>query len=158
MDIEIKQLPLERFDEMDALFDMSSVADFRENRLKSLKAGNEICLIALKDNVIIGEISIMVQGINIPEAVIPNKRVYLFGFRVKEEHRNMGVGKALLANAISLCMKRGVFQFTVGVEKDNKRVKRLYESFGFITAGENYVEMCNGKPNKFDLMLLQTRK
>lgn len=157
MDIEIKQLPLERFDEMDRLFDMSRVENFRENRLNSLKAGKEICLIALKNDEIIGEISIMVQEINIPEAVIPNKRVYLFGFRVKEEHRNMGVGKSLLANAVSLCMKRGVFQFTVGVEKGNKGAKRLYESFGFVTVGENYVEMFGGKPHRFDLMLLKTR-
>ena len=154
--MEIIQLPLERFEEMNALFDMDSVEGFREKRLANLQACREICIVALENDEIIGEINIMTENINIPAAVIPNFRVYLFGFRVKEAHRRKGVGRQLMANAIALCMKRGIFQFAVGVEKDNKGARRFYERCGFQPLFQNCCEEQQGRKCVFDLLLLDT--
>ena len=156
--MKIMQLPLERFDEMDSLYDMTSVEGFREKRLENLKNCREICLVAEEKGEIIGEISIMTENINIPAAVIPNKRVYLFGLRVKEQFRRNGVGRQLLVNAISLCMKRGIFQFTIGVEKENSIARRFYESCGFYPLLENCVEMQQGRRCVYDLLYLDTRE
>ncbi len=125
--MECYVLPLERFDELGSLFDMKS---FREKRFENLKTLREICVVAEEDGKLVGEINIMTENANIPAAVIPNKRIYLFGLRVLPEYRRMGIGTALVAFAVNTAVERGIFEFTIGVEKGNEQAKRLYAKLG----------------------------
>lgn len=145
-------LPTERYNEMDALYTMS---DFeRKKRYENLCSRAEICIVAELDGKIVGELSIMTNNANIPAAVIPNRRVYLFGFRVLPEFQGQGIGKALLSNAIKTAASRGIFELTIGVENDNETAMHIYKEAGFVPFLENCSEMVNGKVCSYDLLLL----
>lgn len=153
--MEIKLLPLHRLDELNKIYDMSCYEGFQETRKSNLESCKEICLVAEEEGQLVGELSIMTQNANIPVAVIPNKRMYFFGLRVLPEFQRRGIGTALMRSAIAMCVKRGIFEFTIGVENHNKDAHRLYERLGFKDYLENCSEMQYGKICKFNLMLLQ---
>lgn len=155
--MEIKLLPVERLDELNAIYDMGRFANFQKTREENLRSCREICVVAEEQGSFVGEISIMTENSNIPVAVIPNKRMYLFGLRVLPEFRNMGIGTALLKYAINMSARRGIFEFTVGVETDNDIARRLYEKLGFVTLLENCSEMQHGRMCKYDLLMLKLR-
>lgn len=155
--MEIKLLPTERLDELNSIYDMTLLDGFRDTRKSNLESCREICFVAEEEGRFVGELSIMTQNANIPVAVIPNKRVYIFGIRVLPEFQRQGIGTALLRHAIGFCVKRGIFEFTIGVETDNKDARRLYDRFGFVTFLENCSEMQFGKMCRYDLLLLKLR-
>lgn len=155
--MEIKLLPIERLDELNSIYDMTLIDGFRETRKGNLESCREICFVAEEDGQFIGELSIMTQNANIPIAVIPNKRVYMFGLRVLPEFQRRGIGTALLRYAIGFCVRRGIAEFTIGVETENKDARRLYDRFGFATFLENCSEMQFGKMCRYDLLLLKLR-
>lgn len=155
--MEIKLLPQERLDELNEIYDMRRYENFQATRQSNLEACREICAVAEEKGKFVGELSIMTQNANIPAAVIPNKRVYLFGLRIRPEYQRQGIGTALLRYAVGLCAQRGIFEFTIGVETANKDARRLYERLGFNGFLENCSEMQFGEMCKFDLMLLKLR-
>ena len=155
--MELKLLPVERLDELNAIYDMSRFENFQKTREENLRSRREICVVAEEEGTFVGEISIMTENSNIPVAVIPNRRMYLFGLRVLPEFRNRGIGTALLKYAIVLCTRRGIFEFTIGVETDNADARRLYEKFGFTTLLENCSEVQYGKMCRYDLLMLKLR-
>lgn len=155
--MEIKALPIERLDELNKIYDMSRYENFQQTRKSNLESCKEICFVAEENGQLVGEISIMTENANIPVAVIPNKRMYFFGLRVLPEFQRKGIGTALMTYAISQCIKRGIFEFTIGVETENADAKRLYERLGFKNFLENCSEVQYGKVCKFDLLLLKIR-
>lgn len=155
--MEIKLLPIERLDELNAIYDMTLIDGFRDTRKENLESCREICFVAEENGQLVGELSIMTQNANIPVAVIPNKRVYMFGLRVLPNFQRQGIGTALLQYAIGFCVRRGIAEFTIGVEIDNKDARRLYDRFGFVTFLENCSEMQFGKMCRYDLLLLKLR-
>lgn len=155
--MEIKLLPEERLDELNEIYDMTRYENFQATRKSNLEACREICVVAEENGKFVGELSMMTQNANIPVAVIPNKRVYLFGLRVRPEYQRQGIGTALLRYAAGLCAQRGIFEFTIGVETANEGARRLYERLGFVKFLENCSEMQFGEICKFDLMLLKLR-
>lgn len=155
--MELKLLPVERLDELNAIYDMSRFDNFQNTREENLRSRREICVVAEEEGKFVGEISIMTENSNIPVAVIPNKRMYLFGLRVLPEFQNRGIGTALLKYAVTMCTRRGIFEFTIGVENDNEIARRLYEKLGFVTLLENCSEMQYGRMCKYDLLILKLR-
>lgn len=153
--MEIKALPIERLDELNRIYDMSKIEGFLDTRRNNLEMSRELCFVAEEEEQFVGELSIMTQNANIPVAVIPNKRVYIFGLRVLPEFQRRGIGTALLKYAITLCASRGVFEFTIGVETDNTDARRLYDRFGFAPFLENCTETQFGKQCKYDLLMLK---
>ena len=155
--MEIKLLPVERLDELNEIYDMRRYENFQATRQSNLEACREICAVAEDGGKFVGELSMMTQNANIPVAVIPNKRVYLFGLRVRQEYQRQGIGTSLLRYLIGLCIQRGIFEFTIGVETKNEGARRLYERFGFVNFLENCSEVQFGEMCKFDLMMLKLR-
>ncbi len=153
--MEIKALPIERLSELNRIYDMSKIEGFFDTRKSNLEACKELCFVAEEEGQLVGELSIMTQNANIPVAVIPNKRVYIFGMRVLPEFQRRGIGTALLNYSIGLCARRGVFEFTIGVETDNSGARRLYDRFGFVPFLENCTETQFGKQCKYDLLILK---
>lgn len=58
-------------------------------------------------------------------------QAYLFGFVVKEEWRNSGVGKRLLHKTCTVLKAHGISAVSLTVHPDNMGARRLYEKFGF---------------------------
>jgi predicted acetyltransferase len=75
---------------------------------------------------------------------------YIWGMYVQPTHRNLGVGKALLKQAIDHANNALKSQIiNISVEATNISAKKLYESFGFQEWGkENHAMQING--NFFD--------
>ena len=155
--MEIKLLPAERLDELNEIYDMRRYEGFQETRRRNLESCKEICVAAEENGKFVGELSIMTENANIPAAVVPGKRVYIFGLRVLPAYQNQGVGTSLVRYAVSFCAQRGVFEFTIGVETKNKRARRLYERLGFVDFLDNCSEVHFGEVCKFDLLLLKLR-
>lgn len=155
--MNIKPLPIDRLDELNAIYDMSLYENFQQIRRGNLESCREICFVAEEKGRLVGEISIMTENANIPAAVIPNRRMYFFGLRVLPEFQRQGIGTALVVYAVSQCAKRGIFEFTIGVENDNIQAKRIYERLGFKSFLENCSEVQFGKVCRFDLLMLKLR-
>lgn len=154
--MEIKLLPIERLDELNEIYDMHRYENFQETRRHNLESCKEICVVAEEEGKFVGELSIMTENANSPAAVIPNKRVYLFGLRVLPDYQRRGIGTALIRYAVSFCMRRGVFEFTIGVETKNDVARRLYEGLGFVNFLENCSEVQFGEMCRFNLLMLNT--
>lgn len=155
--MEIKLLPPERLDELNEIYDMRRYENFQETRRRNLETCKEICLVAEDKGRFVGELSMMTENANIPVAVIPNKRVYLFGLRVLPAYQRQGIGTALMRCAVSLCVQRGIFELTIGVETRNDGARQLYERLGFVNFLENCSEVQFGEICKFDLLMLKLR-
>ena len=155
--MKIMLLPTERLDELNEIYDMRRYEGFQDTRRHNLECCKEICAVASDKGKFVGEISIMTDNPNIPAAVIPGKRVYIFGLRVLPAYQNQGIGTSLVRYAVSFCAQRGVFEFTIGVETKNKRARRLYERLGFVNFLENCSNVQFGEICRFDLLILKLR-
>ncbi|MCM1300063.1 MAG: GNAT family N-acetyltransferase [Firmicutes bacterium] len=155
--MEIKLLPIERLNELNEIYDMSRYENFQATRQSNLENCREICVVAEHEGRFVGELSMMTQNANIPVAVIPNKRIYLFGLRILPEFQRRGIGTALLEYAVRLCARRGIFEFTIGVEQDNEIARKMYKKMGFTELLENCSEMQYGRMCRYDLLLLKIR-
>lgn len=58
-------------------------------------------------------------------------RAYLYGFRVREPHRNQGIGTQLLESVEADLKQRGFSQISLNVSQDNHDARRLYERFDY---------------------------
>ena len=52
------------------------------------------------------------------------------------DHRQQGIGKALLGRLIDICIEKNFFLITLEVRKSNIAAISLYESLGFLVEGE----------------------
>lgn len=62
-------------------------------------------------------------------------RSYLYGFRVRPEYRNKGVGTLLMEKIEEDLVKRGYRILTLNVAKDNFSALKLYERLGYRIMG-----------------------
>lgn len=64
-------------------------------------------------------------------------RAYVYGFRVRREHRRNGIGTLLMQAVEADLYRRGFRQVCLNVTRDNHNAKRLYERLGYrVTAVE----------------------
>lgn len=64
-----------------------------------------------------------------------NNRAYLFGFRVRSDYQNLGIGTCMLAAVEEDLLQRGYNRITLNVSKDNPAARRLYERLGYRQVG-----------------------
>lgn len=64
-----------------------------------------------------------------------HNRSYLYGFRVRPEYRNKGVGTLLMEKIEADLVKRGYQILTLNVAKDNHAALKLYERLGYRITG-----------------------
>lgn len=95
-----------------------SVASEMDNPLRR-------CYVAQLENVVIGTISISLDG---PEA-------YIYGFGILPEYRGRGYGRQTLARTVQEILATGQQRIVLEVEVQNKSALTLYESCGFKEAG-----------------------
>ncbi len=178
--MEIRLLPIERLDELNAIYDMKALGsvqpaekaqkikrsgnypvmldlkyDFQQIREMNLRSGSEICAVAEENGVFVGEVSVMTENASVPAAVIPNVRNYLFGLRVLPAFQRQGIGTALLNFIISHLRQKGIREFTIAAEQSNTGARRLYERLGFKTLLTDCTEMQFGRQCRFDVLILK---
>lgn len=110
-------------------FDAMQESQFLKEKLESK---NEIELVAVVDNVIVGTAGI--------EAVGKKYKVRHraeFGISVAQEFWGLGIGQALTAACIECARAAGYTQLELNVVADNARALSMYKKAGFVEYGRN---------------------
>ena len=95
-------------------------------------SGNRIVFIYTQNDEFIGE-GAMVFNNDDPEYTIDDQRIYLSRMIVKSEYQNQGIGGIILGFLINHAKYLGYNEISLGVNKDNKKARHLYEKKGFNT-------------------------
>jgi ribosomal protein S18 acetylase RimI-like enzyme len=72
---------------------------------------------------------------NRPELADGIVRAYIYGFRVKPEYRNEGIGSRIMQTIENDLKKRGFQQVALNVGQDNHDARRFYERLGYLVVG-----------------------
>jgi len=72
---------------------------------------------------------------NRPELADGIVRAYIYGFRVKPEYRNEGIGSRIMQTIENDLKKRGFQQVALNVGQDNHDARRFYERLGYLMVG-----------------------
>lgn len=91
-------------------------------------------LVELPDSIVIGQVFIHLSSER-RELADGKHRAYIYGFRVRPEYRNLGIGSELMRTAEEDLVKRGFRSATLNVSRDNDGARRLYERLGYRIVG-----------------------
>lgn len=101
------------------------------NLYRSTRAGLALMwLVETSRRELIGQAFVMLVSGD-KEAADGKNRAYVFGFRVKPEWRNRGVGRHLMTFIEDDLWQRGFRTITLNVAKDNPAALRLYQRLGY---------------------------
>ena len=102
-----------------------------------VEQGKAIIWIAEADGKgLIGQCFVSLKGAR-PELADGVGRAYIYGFRVRPEWRNQGVGSQILCALEQDLWKRGFRQVTLNVGKDNPHARRFYDRLGYVVVGDD---------------------
>lgn len=62
-------------------------------------------------------------------------RAYIYGFRIRPNYRNQGIGTKIMYIVEQDLWKRGFRQVTLNVGKDNRDARRFYDRLGYLVIG-----------------------
>jgi ribosomal protein S18 acetylase RimI-like enzyme len=90
---------------------------------------------------------------NRPELADGLVRAYIYGFRVKSEYRNQGIGTRIMNTIEDDLKKRGFQQITLNVGQDNYNARRFYERLGYsvVSADPGYWSYIDDKGRRIDM-------
>ncbi len=96
-----------------------------------VEQGNAIIWIAEEDGSgLIGQLFVSLLG-NRPELADGVTRAYIYGFRVRPQFRNNGIGTMIMHTVEDDIRERGFRQITLNVGQDNLAARRFYERLGY---------------------------
>lgn len=121
----ISELPM-----LTKLFHYNDVQAMIDETAKSIKQGDIDIFGLFKSSKLIGELRAMYQSEE-EDKVTPEKRAYLYAFRIHEHYQGKGFGKYLAGQVIDRLAEKGYSELTIGVEDDNERAIHIYKQFGF---------------------------
>jgi len=102
-----------------------------------VEQGKAIIWIAESDgDGLIGQCFVSLIG-NRPELADGAVRAYVYGFRIKPEYRNNGVGSQIMYTVEEDLWKRGFRQVTLNVGKENIDAHRFYDRLGYNVVGSD---------------------
>jgi ribosomal protein S18 acetylase RimI-like enzyme len=64
------------------------------------------------------------------------RRAYLYGFRVKNQYRRLGIGSYMLEQAEADLLQRGFSRVSLNVGRNNPDARRFYERHGYHVTGK----------------------
>jgi ribosomal protein S18 acetylase RimI-like enzyme len=100
-----------------------------------VEQGKAIIWIAEADGSgLIGQCFVSLKG-NRAELADGVTRAYIYGFRVRPEYRNLGIGTRIINTLEQDLWKRGFKQITLNVGKDNPDARRFYSRLGYNVIG-----------------------
>lgn len=98
----------------------------RQSLESELNNENSVFIAAVDDGTVIGYIGMSVV---IDEG-------YIFNVAVNENHRQKGVGSALIEALVTYGKKNNLYFITLEVRESNISARSLYSKFGFVKVGE----------------------
>jgi ribosomal protein S18 acetylase RimI-like enzyme len=102
-----------------------------------VEQGKAIIWIAEADGSgLIGQCFVSLKG-NRAELADGVTRAYIYGFRVRPEYRNLGIGARIMYTLEQDLWKRGFRQVTLNVGKDNPDARRFYNRMGYNVIGSD---------------------
>ncbi len=102
-----------------------------------VEQGNALIWIACLDGKgLIAQCFVSLKGSR-PELADGISRAYIYGFRVKPEHRNQGIGSMIMHTMEDDLWQRGFRQVTLNVGKDNHAARRFYDRLGYCVVGSD---------------------
>jgi len=102
-----------------------------EPAFEASRAGRRTILLARHDDVLVGTVQAVWEDDTEEPTLLPPGSAVIHHLRTHPDHRRMGIGRRLLAEAERLAIDRGVGELTLGVEPENVVARLLYEHFGF---------------------------
>ncbi len=98
-------------------------------------AGKAVIWVAeLLERELIGQLFIQLSS-NRQELADGEKRAYIYGFRIKPEYRQLGLGSQILQAAELDLMERRYIYATLNVGRENLNALRFYERHGYHVVG-----------------------
>jgi ribosomal protein S18 acetylase RimI-like enzyme len=85
---------------------------------------------------LIGQCFVSLKG-NRPELADGMIRAYIYGFRVRPEYRNHGIGTRIMRTIEQDLWKRGFMEITLNVGQDNTDARRFYLRMGYNVVGSD---------------------
>ena len=85
---------------------------------------------------LIGQCFVSLKG-NRPDLADGVSRAYIYGFRVRPEYRNLGVGTRIMHSVEQDLWQRGFRQVNLNVGKDNVNARRFYHRLGYQVIGSD---------------------
>ncbi len=102
-----------------------------------VQQGKAIIWIAVSDGRgLVGQCFVSLQGSR-PELADGVTRAYVYGFRVRPEYRNLGIGTRIMGTLEQDLRKRGFKEVTLNVGKDNPDASRFYDRLGYNVIGSD---------------------
>lgn len=83
---------------------------------------------------LIGQCFVSLKGSR-PELSDGMTRAYIYGFRVRPQFRNKGIGTKIMQVLEEDLKKRGFHQATLNVGMENQDARRFYDRLGYAVAG-----------------------
>ncbi len=83
---------------------------------------------------LVGQCFVSLKG-NRPELADGEVRAYIYGFRVRPQFRNQGIGTRIMRTVEDDLKQRGFHQVTLNVGQDNPDAQRFYDRLGYVIVG-----------------------
>lgn len=104
------------------------------------------------DGELVGQVFVLLAAETDPELADGQARAFIHSFRIRPEHRNLGLGTGLLTYAEHDLEQRGFHWVTLNVAEDNPAAMRLYRRLGYwplqrISGHWNFVDH-EGRPRQ----------
>lgn len=134
INFQIKKLDSNQVSLAKELIEMFGFDDESENQTfssdeyvrKLLKRDDFHVIVALENGQLIGGLTAYEMQMFKRETT----EMFLYEIEVAEEHRQKGIGKALIEYLKEICLEKGIVEMFVGTEKDNIPARKLYVSTG----------------------------
>ena len=129
-ELSVRPLAISELPMLTKLFHYNDVQAMIDETAQSIEQGKIDIFGLFKGSKLIGELHVMYQSEE-EDKVIPEKRAYLYAFRVHKNDQGKGLGKYLAGQVIDRLAEKGYSELTIGVEDDNERAIHIYKQFGF---------------------------
>lgn len=128
--MKIKKLTTADLPELLKLFEYNNPAEMLAENKQGLENGEIDIWGVYENDKLVGELRAKYKSMD-NDFAMPNKRVYLYAFRINKEYQNKGLGTSLFESVLKYLTAKGYSEFTVGVDDDNIIARHLYNKLGF---------------------------
>ncbi len=101
----------------------------------SQKGEAEIWVAELPMEDLIGQVLVQLKSARF-ELADGKTRAYIFGFRIKPEYRNLGIGSKMMERVEADLIRKGYAMAILNVNQDNHLARGLYERLGYKVVAE----------------------
>ncbi|MBN1536577.1 MAG: GNAT family N-acetyltransferase [Anaerolineales bacterium] len=117
---------------------------YKDMFLLSLRGEAMIWIAEWNKQKLIGQVLVQLKSARI-ELADGKTRAYIFGFRIKPDYRNLGIGSKFMLRLEDELVEKGYEWAILNVNQDNMQARNLYERLGYKVVAEeagiwNYID------------------